>query len=238
MEKIHYINHMKKIEDICIVVQARMGSQRVPRKMLRPFADTTLVDILLEKLKQSKVIPTDNIIFSAYEPELKQTAESHEITVFNRSEASAMSEGEPLTEIYEWHNKLPYKYVVLISACNPLLQIETIDKFITEFMNSDKEGGFAVFEKKTYYWNKDGESITNWGDQTIMNTKFVEPVYEAAHCLYASRMDIIKDGYWMDDQLPPKPELFVMEELETFDIDYEWQFNLGELLYKKRDTLC
>ena len=64
-----------------------------------------------------------------------------------------------------------------------------------------------------------------------MNTKFVEPIYEAAHCLYASRMDIIGRGHWMDTKSPPEPELFTMEELEAFDIDYEWQFKLGEELY-------
>ena len=228
---------MKNVNEICIVVQARLGSQRVPNKMIRPFADTTLVDILFEKLKSSKIIPTKNIIFSAYEQELKEIANSHGISIFERSEQSAMSEGDPLSEIYEWHDKLPFKYVVLISACNPLLKIETIDNFIVEFMNSEKEGAFAVFEKKTYYWNEDGKSITNWGDLPIMNTKFVEPIYEAAHCLYGSRLDIIKNGYWMDDSLPPNPKLFVMNELETFDIDYEWQFNLGELLYNKRDKL-
>ena len=56
--------------------------------------------------------------------------------------------------------------------------------------------------------------------------------YEAAHCLYASRLDIIKDGFWMDTNLPPQPELFLMDELEAFDIDYEWQFQVGEVLYK------
>tara|TARA_R110002153_G_scaffold224527_1_gene377216 strand:- start:4299 stop:4979 length:681 start_codon:yes stop_codon:yes gene_type:complete len=224
---------MKNINDVCILVQARLGSQRVPGKMLRPFANTTLVDILFKKLKSSKIIPLENIHFSAYEKELKEVANKHNINIFHRSEASAMSEGEPLSEIYEWCNKLPYKYVVLISACNPLLKIETIDNFIKSFINSDKEGGFAVFEKKTYYWNKEGKPITNWGGATIMNTKLVEPIYEAAHCLYASRMDIIKDGFWMDISSPPQPELFTMDELETFDIDYEWQFKTGEILYKE-----
>ena len=65
-----------------------------------------------------------------------------------------------------------------------------------------------------------------------MNTKFVDPIYEAAHCLYASRLDIIKDGCWMDTSSPPRPELFTMDELEAFDIDYEWQFDLGQILYK------
>ncbi len=224
---------MKNINDVCIVVQARLGSTRVPGKMLRPFAGTTLVDILFKKLKSSKVIPKENIYFSAYEDELKQVGKNHDINIFDRSKTSAFSEGEPLSEIYEWHDKLPYKYVILISACNPLLKIETIDSFVQSFLDSEKEGGFAVFEKKTYYWNKEGNSITDWDGATIMNTKFVEPICEAAHCLYASRLDIIKDGYWMDAKSPPEPELFTMEELEAFDIDYEWQFKVGEVLYNE-----
>lgn len=223
---------MKNINDICIVVQARLNSQRVPGKMLKPFANTTLTDILFNKLKSLKNIPLKNIYFSAYEKELKEVAKKHNINIFNRSEQSANSEGSPLSEIYEWHNKLPFKYVILISACNPLLKIKTINNFIESFIKSDKDGGFAVFEKKTYYWDKDNNPITNWGDLRIMNTKFVEPIYEAAHCLYASKTDIIKDGFWMDTNLPPKPELFVMDELEAFDIDYEWQFKIGEKLWK------
>ena len=221
---------MKKIEDVCILVQARLGSQRVPNKMLRPFAGTTLTDILFKKLKSSKVIPKNNIYFSAWEQELKDVAKKHDINVYHRSEQSA-NEDNSLQLIYEWHDKLPFKYVILVSACNPLLKIETIDSFVESFINSDKEGGFAVFEKKTYYWDKNGESITDWKGATIMNTKVVEPIYEAAHCLYASRLDVVKDGYWMDTKSPPQPELFVMDEFEAFDIDYEWQFKLGEKIW-------
>ena len=222
---------MKNINDVCIVVQARLGSQRVPGKMLRPFAGTTLTDILFKKLKSSKVIPKNNIYFSAWEQELKDVAKKHDINIYHRSEQSA-NEDNSLQLIYEWHDKLPFKYVILVSACNPLLKIETIDSFVESFINSDKEGGFAVFEKKTYYWNKDGKSITDWKGATIMNTKVVEPIYEAAHCLYASRLDVVKDGYWMDTKSPPQPELFVMDEFEAFDIDYEWQFQVGEKLYE------
>ena len=224
---------MKKIEDVCLIVQARLGSQRVPEKMIRPFAGTTLVDILFEKLSKSNVIPKSNIYFSAYEDELKKIASNHGVNVFHRSEKSAKSEGQPLTEIYEWWDKLPFKYVVLVSACNPLLKIETIDDFVTKFIESDKEGAFAVFEKKTYYWDSNRLPITDWQGSTTMNTKFVEPFYEAAHCLYASRLDIIGEGQWMDKNYPPQPELFVMKELESFDIDYEWQFEVAEILYKR-----
>lgn len=223
----------KSIEDICILVQARMGSQRVSRKMLRPFADTTLMDILFNKLTKSTVLPKSNIYLSAYEDELIDVGKKHGIQIFHRSRESAYAETD-MKLIYEWHDRLPFKYVVLISACNPLLTIETIDNFLQKFIESDREGAFAVFEKKTYYWDQQGKPITDWQGASIMNTKNVQPVYEAAHCLYASRLDIISEGYWMDTNYPPQPELFVMQELEAFDIDYEWQFKLGEQLFKTK----
>jgi len=223
---------MKNIEDICILVQARLGSQRIPGKMLKPFAETTLVDILFKKLSNSTIIPQKNIYFSAYEPELKEVADKYPINIFHRSKQSALSEGKPLYELYEWCDQLPFKYVILISACNPLLKIETIDNFIQSFINSDKEGGFAVFEKKTYYWDHNKKNITDWKGLPAMNTKFVDHVYEAAHCLYASRMDIIKNEMWMSTNGPDDIELFTMDELESFDIDYEWQFKTAEILYK------
>ena len=227
---------MKKLEDVCIIVQARLGSTRVPKKMIKPFANSNLVEILFKKLKKSSVIPIKNIRFSAWDKELKQMALEHNIKIYHRTEVSANSEGVKLQNLLDWHNKLPYKYVIMISACNPLLKIETIDSFVEHFLSSKEENCFAVFEKKTYYWDAEGNNLTDWKGITSMNTKFVDPVYEAAHCLYASRMDIISDGYWMNTKTPPELDLFVMNELESFDIDYEWQFEVAEKLYKNQNN--
>lgn len=224
---------MKNISDIAFVCQARLQSQRVPRKMTKPFAGTTLMDILIDKVKQSKVIPTENFFLSIHDQELIDLANRKEVQYFHRSEASALAENS-IQLIYEWHDKLPFKYVVLISACNPLLSIETIENFVKAYLESDKGGMFGVIGKKQYFWNEKGEMTSPWPkEQKIMNTKTMGITYEAAHCLYASEMDIIGDGYWMDSKLPPEPELFVIEnELEIFDIDYPWQFETAEILYK------
>ena len=38
--------------------------------------------------------------------------------------------------MYEWHNKLPFKYVIKINGCLPLLKTETIDEFhISSWLN-------------------------------------------------------------------------------------------------------
>ena len=224
---------MKNINNIAFIVQARMNSERVPGKMLRPFAGTNLFGLLLDKLLNSSVIPRQNILVSVHELELVNEAKKRGISVFNRSYESANNDNE-LRKIYEWHDKIPYEYVVLISACNPLLRIGTIDDFVKKYTEQKSSGLFSVFEKKTYYWNLNGQSITDWKGTTIMNTKVVEPIYEAGHCMYASRLDIIKDGYWMcNENHPPNPDLFVMDEIEAFDIDYEWQFKVAELLWQQ-----
>ena len=225
----------KSLKDICFIISARLNSTRVPRKMIKPFSDTTLIELGIQKVLDSKIIPEENFYVSVYEEELKDIAKDNGVQIYERSYESANSE-KSLTKVYEWHDKLPYKYVILISACTPLLKTETIDKFVEKYMNSDSDGLFGVIGKKQYYWNEDGDMITKWPEGlTIMNTKMVETTYEAAHCLYASRMDTIKDEIWMGDTPFTKgnPELFEMNELEVFDIDYPWQFEVGEVLYKK-----
>lgn len=223
---------MKNISDILFICQARLSSQRVPQKMIKPFCGTNLVQILIDKIKSSSFIPWDNFYLSIYDDELVDIAKKNNANYFLRSKESALAENSvPL--IYEWHNKLDYKYICLISACNPLLKIETIDSFAKKYAASDKGGMFGVIAKKQYFWDEKGKMISNWpSDQKIMNTKTMGVTHEAAHCLYASRMDIIKNGFWMDDKIPPEPELFVIEnEIEVFDIDYQWQFEVAEQLY-------
>jgi CMP-N-acetylneuraminic acid synthetase len=226
---------MKDISKVAFIVQARLNSQRVPQKMIRPFGGTTLFGLVLDKLLASSIIPKENIIASVYEDELRSIAKDKGIRIFNRSHISANTDND-LRVIYEWHNKLQeFDYVVLISGCNPLLRVTTIDRFVKQFIDQEEENLFAVMEKKQYYWNKEGKLITPWPeDQTIMNTKAVEPTYEAAHVLYASRLDIINDYRFMGDfQAEGGIKLMTMPELEAFDIDYEWQFKIGETLYNE-----
>lgn len=226
---------VSKLDDTVFIVQARLNSQRVPRKMIKPFAGSNLFGIILDKLLSSKVIPSENIRASVYEDELFTEANLiRNIRTFERSKESANNDND-IRKIYEWHDKLPYKYVVIISGCNPLLKVETIDKFVTQWANQEEENLFAVIKKKQYYWNKEGALITPWPDnQTLMNTKAVEPTYEAAHVLYASRMDLIKDEKFMGDfEKPGGIKLFEMDELEAFDIDEPWQFEVAETLYEK-----
>lgn len=220
---------MKNINEIAFIIQARLGSTRVPQKMIREFNGTSLFEICIQKLLGCSSIPKNQIYASIYENELVTIANKHSINIFNRSEISAKAESS-LQEIYEWHNKLPqFKYVILVNACQPFLACQTINNFVDHFVNSNYDGLFGVIKKKNYFWNKNHDMITTWpSDQTIMNTKVVEETLEAAHSLYASRLDCIKSNVFMGSFKKNSPELFEMSEYETFDIDYEWQFQMAK----------
>ena len=223
---------MKDINEVAVVIQARLGSQRVPQKMIKPFANTTFLDIFLEKIKSCKSFPLENFYLSVHEQELVDIGVSHGVNIFHRSQESANSEGTPMSLMYEWHNKLPYKYAILINACVPFLKTETIDSFINQYLKTTATGMFAVIEKKNYFWSENLDLLTPL-TEAVMNTKTVPKTYEAAHCLYASRLDTIENGVWMGDfNKKGDIKLFPVKEEECLDIDHLWQFDLCERMWK------
>ena len=75
---------MKNISDICFIVQARLNSERVPQKMIKPFVGTTLTDLVLQKLITS-MIPNNQIYLSAHEQELINIGNKYPINIWKRS---------------------------------------------------------------------------------------------------------------------------------------------------------
>lgn len=219
---------MKNLNEILFFIQARTNSERVPAKMTRSFAGTNLFEIALEKIKQTK-IPQQNFIASVHEQSLIDLTKKHGFNVYHRSEASR-NEEQDVRIMYEFHDQYPqYKYAVKINACNIFLKPNTIDAFIDQYINSPHDGLFSVVGKKSYFWNEQGELITNWPDgYNMMNTKYVEKTYEGAYCLFAGSIDLLSQGKWMGN--PPfsknDPELFEVDSFEALDIDHEWEFDL------------
>ena len=128
----------------------------------------------------------------------------------------------------------------MINACNPLLKIDTINNFYESFLESDSNGMFGVFSKKTFLFNSDHEMMNKFHGPdkylATLETKFVETTYEAAHSLYAGKLTDIEKGIYMGTfKEKGNPDFFPMEEIECFDIDWPWQFEIAEAMYKQRE---
>jgi N-acylneuraminate cytidylyltransferase len=232
---------MKDIKDIFFFTQARTGSIRVPNKMLRPFGDSCLFEIAIQKMLKSSLIPKENFYLSIMDEELFDIAKKYDVNTFKRS-IESVQEPVTLQKVFEWHDKVDYKYFVFINACNPILSITTIDKFIKSFLESDSNGMFGVFEKTTFLYDSNHKMLNDfYGDDkylATLETKFVETTYEAAHSLYAGKIkDINNDIYMGTFKEKGNPEFFVVDEIECFDIDWPWQFEIAEIMYKQRSDV-
>jgi len=81
----------KKIEDICFVINARLGSSRLPGKMLKPFAGTSLFELAIDKIISSK-FPQEQLYLSLFDKPLKDIASEKGINIYHRSAQSVLAD--------------------------------------------------------------------------------------------------------------------------------------------------
>jgi len=231
------MNWSKNKENTVFVVPARLGSTRLPNKVLKDFAGTTLFDIALDNLEKIKNIPRENILIQIRDKELIDKVSKHGFNIFVRSKNS-LKEPITLPEVYDWWNAINYDYYIRLNVCNPLITPKTIDDFIEKFFEVPK-GLFAVLERKTFFFNREGRLVSKFnGDPkhlSTLETKLVEPLYEAAHTLYAGKCSDIGESIYMGSFMESEnPSFFVIDESEMGDIDELSQFELYEKIYLQR----
>jgi len=225
------------MKTLTCVVQARLKSERVPEKMIRPFAGSCLLEIALRKLLQCRHLSPERIYLSAYEDEIKAVGRRVGVQIYNRTLESTY---EPVTgeKIWDYINHVPSDYYMTINACNPLLRVETLDRAIDYFQTHDIPSLFSVVKRRNFFFDAQSHLVNKFnGDPKYLKTietKLVEPLYEAAHSIYIWTGAYMRKhwGYWSFSA--NDPYLFEMPEDECFDIDYPWQLELAEAMYPLR----
>ena len=111
-----------RVEDktISIVVNARTQSTRVPNKLLRDFAGTCLIDILLEKIDrvdfiQEKYLATSEGVLADRLKKYKT------IRLLERSEAATKKGVNPLEVTFGHFKNVKTDYVLSVNPCLPFL---------------------------------------------------------------------------------------------------------------------
>jgi len=212
--------------NIGVFSYGRTQSQRCPNKMLRPFADTTIADILMSKLSKFG----SNAFFAGHDKEFERKAKKHSVNFIQRS-LKSVSVDEPQTECLSFLKDVNYEYLLLINGCLPFLKVETIEDFIEHVRSKNFVNSSAVIKRKNYFFDKDQKAMNFPDNLKNLNTKTVEPVYEFANALYFfNREYFFKEGrYWDWNSL----NLIELESvIELVDIDTEEDFLMAEGLWK------
>lgn len=209
----------------------RKQSNRCPNKMLRPFAGTTLTDIVLSKLASigEGDIPA---YFGGYEEEFKVKCEEHNVHFVQRDYESAVAEG-PITEVLSFLKHVDCEYMLLISGCTPFSRVETIQSFLQECVSDGYRPAISATKRRKHFMRSSGQAINFDPDFKTPNTKLVEPICELVDmCYFFNRDYFFEHGtYWDWHNLKL---IEVDGAVDVIDIDMEEDFWLAEQVWKAR----
>jgi len=160
------INHFKLITSpkIVTIIQARMGSTRLPGKVLLSLADKPLILRMYERVTFSKY--AGEIVLAITEDEsdnqLFKLCQQNKINVFR---------GHSL-DLLDRHYKAAKEYnsevVIKIPSDCPLIDPEIIDKVILYYINNKEKYDFVSnLHPPTY---PDGNDVEIMGFKTLQNT--------------------------------------------------------------------
>lgn len=140
---------------ICAIVQARMGSSRLPGKVLERIIHKPMVWHVVNRLKFSKKL--DEIILAIPNSKennvLEQFAKNNKIKYFRGSEQDVLS------RYYETAKKFKCDTIVRITSDCPLIDPEIVDKVVEEHLSSKTDYTANVL-KRTYLKGLDVEVLT------------------------------------------------------------------------------
>lgn len=224
---------------VIVFLPMRKGSQRVRNKNIKDFAEIKggLTFIKISQLLKSKKI--DKIIVSTNDEEVKSIANSfnnQKIIIDDRAEELASS--DTLTDDL-------IKYIPSIVSDGVVLWTHVTSPFVTEniydnmvddyFKNLEiNDSLMSVTKLQKFIWNKNEPISYDKTKEKWPRTQTIAPLYEVNSGAFIADINIYKN---LCDRIGDKPFLYELSEKEAFDIDWEDDFDIAEVLWSKYGTL-
>jgi len=128
-----------------VIIQARMGSSRLPGKVLKKIDGITILECVINQLKFCKKL--DRIIIATTsnleDDKIVDLLQEKNVGIFRGSETDV------LDRYYQCAKKFQSKDIVRITSDNPLIDPEIVDKIISIYKNTKYEY-VNNFMKKTF----------------------------------------------------------------------------------------
>ena len=118
------------------IIQARIGSKRLPKKILKKLDEKTVLDYVIEQTKNSKKI--DRIVIAT--TNLKEDNVIQEFCQNRKIDCFRGSVDDVLDRHYQCAKKYSFKTIVRITSDNPVVDPEIIDLAIKKY----QEGQFDM----------------------------------------------------------------------------------------------
>jgi spore coat polysaccharide biosynthesis protein SpsF len=166
-----------KIDTIGII-QARMGSTRLPNKMLLSLHGKPIIEWVVKRVQKSKLL--DNIVVAIPDTKKDEVLENYLIDL--GIEVFKGSEENVLNRFYEAVKYKNPKNIVRICADNPLICPKEIDNLIDFYKNNSCDYAYNHIPKENLYPDGLGAEIISFKLLKWLNENVIEKKHKE-HCL-------------------------------------------------------
>jgi len=212
---------MKKIT---AVIPVRKGSQRVRNKNIKKFSDSNLLKIKIEQLKKIKSI--DRVVVSSDCKDMLKIASDSGVETHAREKYYASSAATNSEFFHNLALSINSEHLMYSPVTCPLISRETYLECIEKYQQS--ENVVTVAPVKHHLW-LDGKPL-NYNIEESPNSQDLPDIYQITYgvCII-SRENMIK----FKNIVTSNPTFKVLNEIESLDIDTEFDFLLAEMIYDK-----
>lgn len=170
--------------NIVLIIQARIGSSRLPKKMLLDLAGKTVIERVIERVKKVKYI--NKIVLAI--PDTKENDDLEKIAFKNKIECFKGNENDLVDRYYQAALKYKADLVLRLPGDNPIPDPKEYEKLIKFHMNSNfdfssnimnfKNNGYPdgigveifTFESLKYIW----ENVKNEFNREHVATNYYD----------------------------------------------------------------
>ena len=224
------------MDKIAFFLPARKGSERVKNKNTRSFAgiEGGLVENKIRQLLSTKHV--DEIILSTndevcMEVTQKFTLDSR-LRIVARPDNLCLSSTNLQDLICYVPTITDADHILWGHVTTPLAGANEYDKGIELYLSKLHEGYdslVGVTELKNFLLNREGKLINNTTNIPWPRTQDLEPLYEINHTMFLAKREVYIE---QKNRIGVNPILHVMDEIHSFDIDWEDDFTIAEVMYK------
>jgi CMP-N-acetylneuraminic acid synthetase len=218
---------MKK--EIVALVPVKASSERVRNKNTRPFHDTNLFELKLHQLKDVKGF--SNITISSEDERLLKIAIDNGYDVHHRDPKYSTST-VPMSEVYSYiASEIKGEHIAWVNVTNPLAESKVYDGAIEiyEDMDSNFDCLLSAYEVKEYLFHN-GRPV-NFKPNPWPKSQDLSGVCAISFVInILKREDMVKWGSCVGQ----KPYFYFLDPVTSTDVDFQWNFDFCEMIYRER----
>jgi N-acylneuraminate cytidylyltransferase len=220
---------------ISFFLPTRKGSERVKNKNTRTFAgiEGGLIANKIRQLLDSKLI--DEIILSTNDEICMEIARQYEndgrLRIIPRPENLCLSSTNLQDLICYVPSITNAEHILWGHVTTPVCGAKEYDEGISAYLDHIEKGYDSLVGVKAlrnFLLNEDGKLVNNNTNIPWPRTQDLIPLYEINHTMFIAKRDVYLQ---QKNRIGSKPFLYVMDEIHSFDIDWEDDFKIAEMIY-------